>query len=345
MKNFFFVSIFILLNKVIFAITGISETPFTDYKFDAKECKVITHHKSRILIPSYTFYLDGKLYEGEVNLKYREFTDQLDIVLNNIPMNYAANDKTHVLESGGMFELYAYGNGKLLSFANDKKVSVQLATKFDIAGGETFKLNPTTKNWEKKTLFANVADANVQLPIDKKDMWNDNLWQDEVGQSDEVYMDTSKDLSGKMAVVRLYSSTSNNAEEMREQAFKTMNIDEMGIYNCDKILDDKTISLAVEFNLNNYNKQLNSIIYVVYKNRNAVISYFPEQLKTNFKLLANEEFTIFSVAKDGKIAVVDKTFLAQFDVTKFKNKTVKMPMKVVLNTPTSKKELAMLTGL
>jgi hypothetical protein len=260
-------------------------------------------------------------------------------------MNYAANDKTHVLESGGMFELYAYGNGKLLSFANDKKVSVQLATKFDIAGGETFKLNPTTKNWEKKTLFANVADANVQLPIDKKDMWNDNLWQDEVGQSDEVYMDTSKDLSGKMAVVRLYSSTSNNAEEMREQAFKTMNIDEMGIYNCDKILDDKTISLAVEFNLNNYNKQLNSIIYVVYKNRNAVISYFPEQLKTNFKLLANEEFTIFSVAKDGKIAVVDKTFLAQFDVTKFKNKTVKMPMKVVLNTPTSKKELAMLTGL
>ena len=241
MKNFFFVTIFILLNKVIFAITGISETPFTDYKFDAKECKVITHHKSRILIPSYTFYLDGKLYEGEVNLKYREFTDQLDIVLNNIPMNYAANDKTHVLESGGMFELYAYGNGKLLSFANDKKVSVQLATKFDIAGGETFKLNPTTKNWEKKTLFANVADANVQLPIDKKDMWNDNLWQDEVGQSDEVYMDTSKDLSGKMAVVRLYSSTSNNAEEMREQAFKTMNIDEMGIYNCDKILDDKKL--------------------------------------------------------------------------------------------------------
>ncbi|MBK6274710.1 MAG: hypothetical protein IPF58_08410 [Saprospirales bacterium] len=345
MKNLFFFLIFILSTKINFAISGISETPFSEYKFDAKECKVILHHKSRILIPSYTFYLDGKLYEGEVNLKYREFIDQLDIVLNNIPMNYAANDKTHVLESGGMFELYAYGNGKLLTFEEDKKISVQLATKYDIAGGETFKLNTTTKNWEKKTLFANVADANVQLPTDKKDMWNDNLWLDNDGQRDEVFMDTSKDLSGKMAVVQVYNSTSYNDEEIREQAFKTMNIDEMGIYNCDKILNDETIPLTVEFKLNTSNKQLNSVIYVVYKNRNAVLTYYPEQLKTDFKLLANEEFTIFSVAKDGKIAVVDKTFLAQFDVAKFKNKKVLMPMKVVLKTPTSKQELAMLTGL
>lgn len=346
MKNLFLIIFFIVLNKMVFAIAGITETPFTDYKFDAKECKVIKHNKSRILIPSYTFYLDGKLYEGEVNLKYREFTDQLDIVLNNIPMNYAANDKTHVLESGGMFELYAYGNGKLLTFGKDKKVSVQFASKFDIAGGELYKLNTATKNWEKKTLFANVPDGNIQLPANKQDMWNDNLWQDEPGQSDETMIDTSKDLSGKFAIISVISNTSLvSSEEMRDQAFKTMNVDEMGFYNCDKILNEETIPLAVEFKLDELNKTLNSVVYVVYKNRNAVLTYYPEQLKTDFKLLANETFTIFSVAKDGKIAVVDKSFLDAFDVTKFKNKKVAMPMKVIKKSVSSKQELALLTGL
>lgn len=343
MKNLFLIIFFIVLNNTVFAITGIAETPFTDYKFDAKECKVITHNKSRILIPSYTFYLDGKLYEGEVNLKYREFTDQLDIVLNNIPMNYAANDKTHVLESGGMFELYAYGNGKLLTFGKDKKVSVQFASKFDISGGELYKLNTATKNWEKKTLFANVPDGNIQLPASKQDMWNDNLWQDEIGQNNDMVVLSGTNFDS-LSTVRSVSYTAN-AEEIREQTFKTMNIDEMGFYNCDKILNEETIPLAVEFKLDDLNKTLNSVVYVVYKNRNAVITYYPEQLKTDFKLLANETFTIFSIAKDGKIAVVDKKFLDNFDVSKFKNKKVAMPMKVVKKPVSSKQELAMLTGL
>ena len=98
---------FIIVSITVFAKNNIPPTAFTEYKFDAKQCKLILHNQSRIFVPAYTFYLDGKLYDGEVNLKYREFTDQLDIVLNNIPMNYNENDKHHVLESAGMFELYA----------------------------------------------------------------------------------------------------------------------------------------------------------------------------------------------------------------------------------------------
>ncbi|MFN8283684.1 MAG: hypothetical protein U0U67_10745 [Chitinophagales bacterium] len=342
MKKLLPVIFFIVLNKAVFAITGISETPFSEYKFQSNECKIIYHNQSRIFIQPYTFYLDGKPYTGEVTLKYREFTDQLDIVLNNIPMNYSSNDKTHVLESGGMFELYAYANGKLLSFGKDKKAVVQMASKFDITGGETYKLNTTTKNWEKKTLFANVPDANVQLPANKQDMWNDNLWLDQASNGDEIVILKGNNFDS-IATVRAFTET--DADEIRNQAFKTMNVNEMGFYNCDKILNEEIVPLAVEFKLDINNKMLNSIVYVVYKNRNAVISYYPEQLKTDFKLLPNEDFTIFSVAKDGKIAVVDKTFLAQFDVTKYKNKTVVMPMNVEKKSIKTKQELAMLTGL
>ncbi|MDB5228523.1 MAG: high-affnity carbon uptake protein Hat/HatR, partial [Bacteroidota bacterium] len=130
---------------------NIPETPFNEYVFSAKECTLIHHHESRIFIEPNTFYLEGKLYEGEVHLKYREFMDQLDIILNDIPMSYNENNKHHVLESGGMFELYAYGNGQLLSFAPGKKARVQLGGKFDPAGGETFIFNKKTKNWEKMT--------------------------------------------------------------------------------------------------------------------------------------------------------------------------------------------------
>lgn len=350
MKNLILLVLSILLTKTIFAVPGISETPFTEYKFDAKECKLILHNKSRILIPSYTFYLDGKIYEGEVNLKYREFVDQLDLILNNIPMNYNSNDKRHILESGGMFELYAYGNGKILSFGKDKRISVQFGTKYDIAGGETFKLNLTTKNWEKKTLFANVADANIQFPKNKQDMWTDNIWNDEPGQWNDAgfnrRLDTVMTVNPNTGVVELsILSTVQNPLEIQDQAFKTMNVDEMGFYNCDKILNEETIPLAVEFKLDVTTKALNSVVYVVYKNKNAVLTYYPEQFQTDFKLLANEDFTIFSIAKDGKIAIVDKAFLAQFDVTKFRNKKVVMPIKVVNKSITSKQELAALTGL
>ncbi len=164
MKNLLLL-VCVITAQLTFAKLNIPETPFTEYKFESKECKVIQHNKSRIFVQPYTFYLDGKVYDGQVNLKYREFVDQLDIVLNHIPMSYNENDKQHVLESGGMFELMAYGNGKLLSFAPNKKVQVQLASNFDVTGGETFVLNRQTNTWAKEHLSGNQRMLTSQAPI------------------------------------------------------------------------------------------------------------------------------------------------------------------------------------
>ena len=336
MKNFLLLGI-LFATQITFAIP---ETPFTEYKFDAKECKVIQHHQSRIFVQPYTFYLDGKLYEGQVNLKYREFVDQLDIVINKIPMNYSENDKQHVLESGGMFELMAYGNGKLLSFAPNKKIHVQLASKFDVTGGETFILNKQTKNWEKATPFGKLAEANQKSTDNKQDLWGDNVWQD--GQWNDEIADTNGNI---LRVSTVNGNTQLSYEELRNQSFKTLNVDQMSMYNCDKILNEETVPIVADFKLDGYNQKLNSQIFVVYKNRNAVLSYYPNQFASDFKLLPNEDFTIFTFALDGKIAVLEKSFLTNFDTRLSKNKKVVFPMKVYAKLPKTKDELAVLTGL
>lgn len=329
----------IILFEFTYAKFQIPQTPFTTYQFNAAECKIIEHEKSRIFVPSYTFYLDGKLYEGEVNLKYRQFLDQLDIILNNIPMNYSENNRNHVLESGGMFELLAYGNGKLLSFAPNKKIQVQLASKFDFVGGETFTLNRQNNTWKKDTPFGAMKAANASTDFDTKNLWGDNLWFD--AQSGDEIFDPAT--GNNLRIISVNNSTSY--EELQDQAFKTLNVDKMELYNCDRILNEETVPIIANFKLDGIDKPLNSQVYVVYKNRNAVLNYNPSQFATDFKLLPNEDFTIFTFSQNGKIAVLDNSFTNNFDVKNYKNKKVDFPLKVYKNNPTTKEALAQLTGL
>lgn len=320
-----------LVTQIILAKIPLLETPFTDYKFDANQCKVIQHNESRIFIPTHCFYLEDKLYTGEVTLKYREFRDQLDIVINKLPMAYNENGKQHTLESGGMFELFAYGNSKQLSFSKGKKITVQLASKFPIAGGETFILNRDKNIWYKDTPFGQFKESNQ--PIND----NENLWGDYIpGRNDDAIFFRNSNV--------VVDNNGNNWL-VREQTFKTIQVDKMELYNCDRILDENTIPIIAEFKVNGTNQLLNSEIFIVYKNRNAVLSYLPSQFKSDIKLLPNEEFTIFSIDKDGKVAVVDAQFMQSFNSSDYINKKVVFPMKVYSKLPTTKSELAAITGI
>lgn len=332
MKTYMIVPL-LLLTFSVFSKFNIPETPFSEYVFEAKDCKVIHHNDSRIFIPSYAFYLDGKIYEGTVHLKYREFRDQLDILINHLPMTYYADGRQHTLESAGMFELKVYGNGKLLSFAPNKKAQVQLSENFHITGGETYIYNEYSKAWDKATPFAINKESNLALSDNSQDLWGDNIWRNDdngMSNSTQLFIDDT----GGMNYVRVVNLS-----------FTVMNVDKMALYNCDKILNEENVPIVADFKLEGYSQKLNSEVFVVYKNRNAVISYMPEQFSTDFKLLPNEAFTIFTFSLDGKIAVLDKNFSNSFVAKSNVNKKVVFPMKVFKNQPKSKEALAAITGL
>lgn len=333
MRGLFLVLAIYAGSATLHAAGRIPETPFTTYTFPASECRVIRHEGSRILVPAFAFYLDGKRYDGEVRLDYRQFTDQLDILINHIPRAYSENDRQHTLESAGMFELYAYGNGRLLSFAPGKKITVQLATRFDMQGGETYILDKSEKQWKKETPFASDPASNSVLPDNSAALWGNDTWKNaDPWLNGDYFLVNDSNVGYKQVLVR-------------DKAFKTIQVDKMDMYNCDRILNEKTIPIVANFKLEGYAQQLKSEIYVVYKKRNAVMTYYPEQFATSFKLLPDEPFTIFSYAQDGKIAVLDDQFLQSFQVQANAGKQVVFPMKVFADLPQTKAQLAAITGL
>src|SRR5438309_5265530 len=54
------------------------------------------------------------------------------------------------------------------------------------------------------------------------------------------------------------------------------------------ILKEDAVPMVADFRLEGYKEKLNSVIYVVYKKRNAVLIYYPEEFATSFKLRSEE---------------------------------------------------------
>jgi hypothetical protein len=333
MKSLFVISLAIV-SVFSFAKIPVAETPFSEYQFPSSQCRIIEHQQSRIFVPAYCFYQDGQVYNGEVTLQYREFLDQLDIIINQVPMGYASAGEQHTLESGGMFELFAYStDGKPLTFAPEKKIVVQLATRFpDTKGLETFYLNRNTGNWEKQTSFQANPVSNNAIPNNNDSLWEDANW------NYNYYIE------GDLGFMTQATTSGVNVEEIRDRSFKTLQVDQMGIYNCDRVLDEETVPVLASFMIEQSKSPVTNYVYVVYKNKNSLFYYYPDK-EITLKLLPDEPVAMFIFGNDGTIASVDPLFLDSFDVSAHANKKVVFNMKKLSKKPLDKSELAALTGL
>ena len=73
--------------------------PYTSYKVKAEQGATIKHKSnSKIIIPKKAFVdKQGQDIVGEVEIKYREFHNQADIIASGIPMNYdSAGVQSHL---------------------------------------------------------------------------------------------------------------------------------------------------------------------------------------------------------------------------------------------------------
>ncbi|MFT5911204.1 MAG: hypothetical protein ACI9XO_002734, partial [Paraglaciecola sp.] len=152
---------------------------FTSYKINANKGGVYEYRSgSRLVVPSAAFVDDrGKLVEGDVEIKYREYHDYIDFYLSGIPMTYDSASTIYNLESAGMMEIYAEKDGQKVKFAPGKSIDVELHSAINAPAHlnvppnyNIYKLDTENRKWVYQRLdnMELVKEAQ-ELKLNKKD--------------------------------------------------------------------------------------------------------------------------------------------------------------------------------
>lgn len=301
----------------------IPKTSFTEYSIDAKQCSVLEHQQSRIYIPNYSFMLNGKLYDGMVQIYYRQYTDALDIMINHLPMQYVTPHGEGTLESAGMFEIYAMSSsGDTLQFVQGKEITVRLYSTWNQKGMESFYL--TDEGWQKNTLFNSSPSAKNIVPDNDNQLWDDDIWNNSWFEND---------------IAISSSPVPINYETIQDRNFKTLNIDKFGMYNFDKLAEEESIPIYADFKVKTSKELLQTTVYVIYKDMNSVYYYTPGNDQP-LLILKGQPFSIVSFANDGSIAKVDDSFIENKDFTIYSGKKLIFPMAKISQKIDTKEDLA-----
>lgn len=360
----------LFLGLVINSSFLFSQKPEWQYfSMNGNECQTfITKGNSRIMVPPYCFLSDGKPYIGPLTIAFKEYKDQVDFILGGLSLRYEINGSLKTLQSGGMFEIdikLKDKSAKVLEIASTKKVTVKFAIdpKFDVAGLEPFYFDPATKKWVKTTRFGSAKEGNDNVPDNTNDLWQDDpksvKFQDIEQRNDNdqdggcyfVSMRRNSDPNSvydSMICPPDYNPLdSKYADYLSNQAFKTMQIDKMGLYNYDKIFNEED-NVLMFVNLTGKGGKpldLKGKMYVVYKLSNSVIYYYKDDLATKFSLLPRTDISIFIFNEDGTVSRVPDYFWKNFDAKRMKNKTINLPFEDIKLVTLTKDEFASITGL
>ncbi len=124
--------------------------PYTSYHVKAEQGANITHKlsKSKIIIPKKAFVnKQGQDIVGDVEIRYREFHNQADIIASGIPMQYdSAGIKTH-LESAGMLDIRGYQNNEPVFIKPNKTITVEFASSQPADKYNMYVLDTIGRNW------------------------------------------------------------------------------------------------------------------------------------------------------------------------------------------------------
>jgi hypothetical protein len=123
--------------------------PYTSYKVKAEQGATIKHKSnSKIIIPKKAFVdKQGQDIVGEVEIKYREFHNQADIIASGIPMTYDSAGVQSHFESAGMIDIKGYQNGEPVFINPKKQITVEFASEHTADRYNMYELDTVAKNW------------------------------------------------------------------------------------------------------------------------------------------------------------------------------------------------------
>lgn len=124
--------------------------PYASYKVNAArggEIKHSTH--SKIKVPAKAFInKEGADIVGDVEIRYREFHNQADIIASGIPMTYDSAGTQYHLESAGMFDIRGYQDGEPVFIRPGKPITVELASQQPADHYNQYVLDTVAGNWQ-----------------------------------------------------------------------------------------------------------------------------------------------------------------------------------------------------
>jgi hypothetical protein len=123
--------------------------PYTSYKVKAEQGATIKHKtNSKIIIPKKAFVnKQGQDIVGDVEIKYREFHNQADIIASGIPMTYDSAGVESHLESAGMIDIKGYQNGEPVYINPKKQITVEFQSERTEDKYNMYVLDTVAKNW------------------------------------------------------------------------------------------------------------------------------------------------------------------------------------------------------
>jgi hypothetical protein len=126
------------------------DVPYNSYKVNAQKGGELAHHtNTKIKIPKSAFVnKEGKEIIGDVEIKYREFHDQADIIASGIPMTYDSAGTQYTFQSAGMFDVRGYQNGEEVFLKQGKPITVDLASRYSDDSYNQYYLDTIAHNWQ-----------------------------------------------------------------------------------------------------------------------------------------------------------------------------------------------------
>lgn len=123
--------------------------PYQKFKLKSEQGATFkTQSNSKIIIPKNAFVnKSGEDIIGDVEIQFREFHNQADIIASGIPMKYdSAGIQSH-LESAGMIDIKGYQNNEPVFINSKKQITIELQSTQTADKFNMYALDTVAKNW------------------------------------------------------------------------------------------------------------------------------------------------------------------------------------------------------
>ena len=173
MRKFLFPAVIIVLLTVVYCNNKSENTPviqeneitstikaplvahqinLTDYTINTLKDTLIKYNSAtQIRIPEAAFLdADGNVITSEVKLRFRSFSNPVEIFLSGLPMEYSTSGEDKVFESAGMLEIQAQADGKEVFTNPNSKIEVDFLSLDTSNEFNVYTLDTISGQWQEQ---------------------------------------------------------------------------------------------------------------------------------------------------------------------------------------------------